>query len=179
MNRYLAVRVSWTRWRLLSTVGVLLCVIPLSSCRPANSGPSGEKPGEEKPEWSYHGDTGPAHWGDLDPAFSAAKDGKAQSPIDIVTADAEQAELPKLALMYQSSVELDVLHNGHSVQANVSDGAGSLVVGGETFKLQQFHFHAPSEHLVDGKEFALELHLVHAADDGTLAVVGVFIQEGA
>lgn len=25
----------------------------------------------------------------------------------------------------------------------------------------QFHFHSPSEHTIDGKEFELELHIVH------------------
>lgn len=25
----------------------------------------------------------------------------------------------------------------------------------------QFHFHSPSEHTIDGKEFKLELHIVH------------------
>jgi len=33
--------------------------------------------------WSYHGDTGPSHWGDLAPEFITCKQGKNQSPVDI------------------------------------------------------------------------------------------------
>jgi len=44
--------------------------------------------------------------------------------------------------------------------------------------MTQFHFHHPSEHLVDGKSFAMEAHFVHAAEDGGLAVVGVIMAAG-
>lgn len=135
--------------------------------------------GHQVGHWSYHGDTGPEHWGDLDPAYSAAKDGREQSPIDIKSESAEVSELPAVTLAYESSVNLTVFNNGHAVRADVPDGGGSLTIGEETFKLLQFHFHAPSEHLVDGKEYAGEMHLVHSAEDGTLAVVGVFIVKGA
>jgi carbonic anhydrase len=43
----------------------------------------------------------------------------------------------------------------------------------------QFHFHHPSEHLLSGKPFDLEGHLVHRASTGDLAVLGVFIKPGA
>jgi len=44
--------------------------------------------------------------------------------------------------------------------------------------LKQFHFHHPSEHTIDGKAYPLEMHFVHAAPDGDLAVVGVLFEEG-
>ena len=50
---------------------------------------------------------------------------------------------------------------------------------GRTFELKQFHFHAPSENTVNGKHFPLEGHLVHADQDGNLAVVAVMFNEGA
>lgn len=46
-----------------------------------------------------------------------------------------------------------------------------------TYTLKQFHFHHPSEHLVNGQRFAMEAHFVHEASDG-LAVVGVLISPG-
>ena len=33
--------------------------------------------------WSYDGDEGPSHWGDLSPDFAPCKNGHHQSPIDI------------------------------------------------------------------------------------------------
>ena len=184
MNRFQGISRIWQR-RVVS-FAVLLSLSCWLGCKeqdaepqpPPGSGVSGEaEPGHEAGHWSYHGETGPEHWGDLDPAYSAAKNGREQSPIDIKSESVEVSELPAVTLAYDSSVELVVFNNGHAIQADVPNG-GSLTIGGETFKLLQFHFHAPSEHLVDGKEYAGEMHLVHAAEDGTLAVVGVFIVPG-
>lgn len=49
------------------------------------------------------------------------------------------------------------------------------------FNLKQFHFHVPSEseHHIDGKSFAMEAHLVHNAEDGSLAVIAVLFDEEA
>ncbi len=38
---------------------------------------------------------------------------------------------------------------------------------------------APGEHTVDGKPYPMEMHLVHKSRGGSMAVVGVFIKEGA
>ena len=43
------------------------------------------------------------------------------------------------------------------------------------FNVLQFHVHAPSEHTVDGKNYDMELHMVHQSyDQQELAVLGVF-----
>ena len=73
---------------------------------------------------------------------------------------------------------LDVLNNGHTIQVNV-DGRDTLTLGENSFDLLQLHFHAPSEHTVDGHQYAMEMHLVHENAGTELAVVGVFIEEGA
>jgi carbonic anhydrase len=46
------------------------------------------------------------------------------------------------------------------------------------YKLEQFHFHTPSEHQFDGENFDMELHLVHKNKNGGLAVLGVIIKAG-
>jgi len=70
-----------------------------------------------------------------------------------------------------------IVNNGHTIQLNFAAG-NTLHVGERRYGLTQFHFHHPSEHLVDGKKFAMEAHFVHSAEDGGLAVVGVFIVPG-
>jgi carbonic anhydrase len=45
--------------------------------------------------------------------------------------------------------------------------------------LKQFHFHHPSEEHVNGKGYDMVAHLVHADDDGHLAVVAVLLKSGA
>jgi carbonic anhydrase len=54
----------------------------------------------------------------------------------------------------------------------------TLTIGGDMYRLVQFHFHAPSEHTVDGEQYAAEAHLVHESEDGELAVVALLIEPG-
>lgn len=43
----------------------------------------------------------------------------------------------------------------------------------------QFHFHTPSEHLVKGKHYPLEMHLVHKnIDNSSYLVIAVFFERG-
>lgn len=125
-------------------------------------------------EWGYKGDTGPDHWGDLDPGYILAKTGKHQSPIDITSTVA--SNLPGIEFEYHPS-KIDLVYNGHTVE-EIEDKHSAIDVDGRHFVLQQFHFHAPSEHTVDGKHFDMEMHLVHKSNDGTIAVVGVLIEAG-
>ncbi|MFM6965896.1 MAG: carbonic anhydrase family protein, partial [Rhodoluna sp.] len=41
------------------------------------------------------------------------------------------------------------------------------------------HFHAPSEHEINGMHYPVEVHFVNKTADGKLAVVGVFVKRGA
>jgi carbonic anhydrase len=63
-------------------------------------------------------------------------------------------------------------------EVDVAPGAGDVVVGGVTYHLQQFHFHTPSEHRVQGRQAPLEQHLVHRSDDGHLLVISVLLFPG-
>jgi carbonic anhydrase len=106
-----------------------------------------------------------------------------QSPLDIRSENVFYTQLPALNFSYGTTVTLDVVNTGSpsdeaTVRANVPAGAASVTLAGVTYKLLQFHFHTKAEHLIDGHQAAMELHLVHQADDGTLLVVGRFIEPG-
>ncbi|MGI9455124.1 MAG: carbonic anhydrase [Aeoliella sp.] len=133
-----------------------------------------EKQKPHAAEWGYSGKTGPSHWGELAPEYILAKDGKQQSPIDI--RDTLPRPLPRIDFHYRPS-RIHLIYNGHTIQEN-EDPGGFATVSDRKFELQQFHFHAPSEHTVGGKQFPMEMHLVHKSEDGTSGVVAVFIQEG-
>jgi len=132
-------------------------------------------------EFGYHDPIGPDDWCGLSTDYAACCGaGGQQSPVDIV-ADAVQFEkkLPPLRLKQAGVTTLDVVNNGHTVQANVPTGAGTLTLSGTQYNLLQFHFHTPSEHAVDGEHAALEMHMVHKTADGSqTAVLGVFILAG-
>jgi carbonic anhydrase len=129
----------------------------------------------EGSHWSYEGEGAPEHWGSLSTDFKACDLGLEQTPIDI--RGATGAELAGVAPSF-NPMPLKILNNGHTIQANCEPGSRT-VINGEPFDLLQFHFHHPSEHLLSGKAFDLELHFVHKSAAGRLAVLGVFIQPGA
>ena len=124
--------------------------------------------------WTYEGELGAEHWGELSPDYIQCKVGVNQSPIDIV--NSIEAELSPLTLEYKTNT-IDLINNGHTTQVNVERG-NYLRVEGEEFELVQFHVHAPSEHWIDGEQFYLEVHYVHQNTKGQLAVIGVLYAEG-
>ena len=126
--------------------------------------------------WSYEGEAGPEHWGDLDPDYATCSRGARQSPIDVAQPAGEDLADPAFA--YEPISPLRIVNNGHTVQVNVPAGQ-SVMLDGTSYELKQFHFHAPSEHTIAGEAQAMELHLVHVAADGTIAVVGLLLREGA
>lgn len=135
-------------------------------------------------EWGYSGDTGPEHWGSLDESFLLCSDGQTQSPIDIDTSSAVvDAELPQIELDY-AATEILLLNNGHTIEMEYETGS-FMRFNERLYELLQFHFHAPSEHTIDGESFAMELHLVHLCgrclfnnEFGAITVLGVMIKAG-
>ena len=149
----------------IKTLGVVIALAGLFSIAEASEG--------HTKHWGYLGEGSPAHWGDISSDFKMCKEGKQQSPINIVpTTD---AELAPLDLNYTAGAK-SIVNNGHSIQVNMQDG-NTLKLDGKVYKLKQFHFHVPSENNIKGDKFPLEAHFVHVADDGKIAVIGVMFVE--
>lgn len=125
-------------------------------------------------QWSYEGDTGPAKWGKINPAWAKCDAGNRQSPIDI--RDGIRVDLEPIEFAYSAS-SFNVVNNGHTVQVNVAPG-NRFTLTGRTYELQQFHFHRPSEEKVDGRGFEMVAHLEHKDEEGRLAVIAVLIENG-
>jgi carbonic anhydrase len=172
-----------TPWRMPLFVYAIIGV-SIVSC-------SGEKVGSEVHDnehaahWGYEADNGPDAWGSMSSEWALCTEGREQSPIDL--ADTTELDLGRVEIDTPSGEEVEVLNqegvigaldNGHTIQINSKTGE-TMTIGDKTYALVQFHFHAPSEHTVDGEHYPMEMHLVHQAEDGALAVAGVFIQEGA
>ena len=126
------------------------------------------------PHWGYEGHEGPQYWGELAAEYKMCGIGQEQSPINLTVTN--KGTDKNLALAYNTSA-LDEVNNGHTIKFNYASGS-YLSVGGKKFELLQFHFHAPSEHMIDGSHRPIEFHLVHKSEDGQLAVIGVMVVEG-
>ncbi|KAI8735912.1 carbonic anhydrase 2, partial [Biomphalaria glabrata] len=122
--------------------------------------------------WNYNRSSlgGPDKWSVEYPDCG----GVMQSPISISTEDALYD--PKLSYFnltnynMTSGVNMTLVNKGGHTAEVLYSGSDVLLSGGnlpDTYKLVQFHFHwggkdsNGSEHLIDGKYFPMELHLVH------------------
>jgi carbonic anhydrase len=137
-----------------------------------------------KTHWGYDQENGSADWAKLSPDYALCGEGRQQSPVDLrQPVPAEQPEVvrdykPVSLRIRRHEHVVDIIDNGHTIQVNDDQGS-TLRIGETLYELKQYHFHAPSEHSVDGRHFPMEMHLVHQSAKGELAVLGVFIAEGA
>lgn len=121
----------------------------------------------------------------IDPIFHyTAFDGKAVSAETIYDKNNPENPLHNGTDYHEYNFKINV--NGNKLYPDV-DHAGSptinnenvyITINGEKYFLIQYHFHWTSEHALNGKKFDMEVHLVHRALDGHVAVVGVFIDKG-
>lgn len=119
--------------------------------------------------WTYHGTNGPDAWGGL------AATGTQQSPIDIASGTVGEGTTGSITF-YTTPGRATATNNGHTINWTLPS-TNTFTVGDQTYTFKQFHFHAPSEHTIDGQPAAMELHFVHQADTGELAVVGVLVEQ--
>lgn len=166
---------------------VFFCAIAamaVTSCSTTKSA-SNDHGHSQNIHWGYETEDGPERWSSMDSEWLLCAEGLEQSPVDL--ANATLLSLVEINVHTPSGNEVEVLNqkgvikaldNGHTIQINAKSGE-MITVGDRTYELVQFHFHAPSEHTIKGEHFPMEMHFVHKAKDGALAVVGVFIVEGA
>jgi len=144
---------------------------------------------EKHAHWSHDkkGAEGPAHWGAHSPGEIAVK-GIRQSPINILSKSAITSPGLNAIGFHYGNTKFTIQNNGHTIQVDCPEMSNTISVGDHNYGLLQFHFHARSEHLIDGKPYPMELHFVHILSGSTggptdksaakLAVVGVMIEEG-
>jgi carbonic anhydrase len=112
-----------------------------------------------------------------------------QSPIDFREGDITFVNrLPRVRFAYPQAVGVTLVNTGSpdefaTVRAEPPAGAAHITLSGVRWDLEQFHWHTPSEHEIEGRDTPLEMHFVHVPADpeGSAApflVLAVFIEEG-
>ncbi|XP_058005247.1 alpha carbonic anhydrase 7-like [Hevea brasiliensis] len=138
-----------------------------------------QEAGHEK-EFDYqkNSEKGPARWGELDPNWSTCSNGTMQSPINILKRSVKiVSHLGRLDRDYKPS-NATLKNRGHDMMLEWESGAGNVEINGTEYVLQQCHWHSPSEHTINGRRYALEMHMVHKSQDGKVAVVGIIYKVG-
>lgn len=127
--------------------------------------------------WSHHkGEEGPENWQNLCTGFSDCA-GKVQSPINIETKDVSNKNNLVAPIFSYGTSKVAIVNNSHTVQFNIF-GENNVNLNGKDYKLLQFHYHAKSEHTINGKHYPIEVHFVHKHSDSDFAVLGIMFKEG-
>lgn len=129
-------------------------------------------------QFTYSGATGPDKWASLNPKFSLCATGKSQSPINIVEDQVVVNKNLKPLLRAYHPVNGTLTDVRFTVVVEYPEDSGWMIVDGKKYALKQMHWHSPSEHWINGKRFAAELHLVHVSEDGKVAVIGYLFKYG-
>ncbi len=130
----------------------------------------------KSPQWDYAAD-GPDGWAELSDDFVLCGTGRRQSPVDIA-GYVRHHGLPSLEFAYGGS-SAAIRNDGDRKGYVLEFEPGNILRAGQgDFRLETAHWHSPSEHLVDGVAYPVELHLVHRDDDGNRAVVAVLYEMG-
>jgi carbonic anhydrase len=137
---------------------------------------------EKKIEFGYVGALGPDFWHLLSEESAICQTGKNQSPIDITDNDLKTPAEPP-APKFNDAVNVESINTGNTVEIfSGKEGTplpAEITVDGEKYELQQFHFHTPSEHRINGKHHDIEQHLVFQSKSGKISVVSVLYDVSA
>ncbi len=104
-----------------------------------------------------------------------------QSPINIIST-ANEGGKHNITLYFKDDVN-KIENLGHTIQLDFAEGS-TIIQDDTTFAFKQCHFHTPSEHLIDGMTFPMEMHIVNLMpnDDKNATpqylVIGVLFKEG-
>lgn len=137
-------------------------------------GHSSSEHASDAPHWSYSGEKGQEHWGELSEEYATCENGREQSPIDIKAPTQARFSPPVLNYNATGGTAMD---NGHTLKVSFELGS-SIQLDGLLYRLVELHFHATSEHTLEGTKYPAELHFVHKTFDGHVAVIGVLLERG-
>ncbi|KAL8489472.1 hypothetical protein ACS0TY_025388 [Phlomoides rotata] len=118
---------------------------------------------------------GPHNWTNLNPNWTRCGTGRKQSPINIANLIISSRE--DLIREY-TPAPAQIKNRGHDIEVVWIGDAGGIVINGTEFKLEQCHWHLPSEHTVHWRRFNMELHIVHYSAERDIAVVGILYELG-
>ena len=104
-----------------------------------------------------------------------------QSPININTTDSSSTHAHKITFYFNDKIN-KIENLGHTVQLDFQEGS-TITYDDTIFTFKQCHFHTPSEHLIDGVTFPMEMHIVNVLasapkDKPQYLVIGILFKEG-
>jgi len=124
------------------------------------------------PAFDYGNVRGPLNWHNLDPAYYLCGNGTHQAPT-IISSNSTPT-VPPGSVKVKIPISTVIFENlGTTVEVPMN---GTFTALNTTYALKQFHFHSPSEHRIDGLQYALEMHFVFQTPSNATAVLAFFFE---
>lgn len=98
-------------------------------------------------------------------ALPSFDDRLTQSPVNIITDSTEKDTHHSITFKFNTGITA-VENLGHTIQVDFKAGSTTLADDRVYFS-KQFHFHTPSEHLIDGITYPMEMHIVNILKDSS------------
>lgn len=101
----------------------------------------------------------------MDPSYALCGDGTSQSPVEIRDFgtpgdNTDTYDIGEISTFSGDTTIAQEQNNGHNV---VVYGTGYIMGGplpfGDQYPLEQFHWHTPSEHTLNGVRYPMEMHM--------------------
>ena len=126
---------------------------------------------DEDVDYTQQGDNWPGLWAD----------GKSQSPIDIEIDRLADLQTAYLEYSYPDINNTNITHKHDKLDTNYTDGYVKYEIDNKmsTWDTIQFHFHAPSEHTVNSKQYGAEMHFrTHiSSNESQILTFAIFLEE--
>lgn len=160
------------------SISLLLSGLILSAGMPAQAAPETVMvsevtamalEGKWPADWSYQGENGPDHWGELHPSYSKCARGRVQSPVDLGKATMRSRRSTVRVAFHP--IRYEIFNDGRGIRAVPLEPQHPIRIDRHDYTLKHIVFRAPSEHTFKGRHYPLEAQLVYEADDGALAVL--------
>jgi len=160
------------------SISLLLSGLILSAGMPAQAAPETVMvpevtamalEGKWPADWSYQGENGPAHWGELHPSYSKCARGRVQSPVDLGKATTRSRRSTVRVAFHP--IRYEIFNDGRGIRAVPLEAQHPIRIDRHDYTLKHIVFRAPSEHTFQGRHYPLEAQLVYEADDGAVATI--------
>lgn len=92
-------------------------------------------------------------------AFPGLGHGLIQSPVNILT-DNPAVGRHTIHTDFRHTRAASIVNTGHTVELDFEPGS-AIAFDDKNYELKQCHFHTPSEHLIDGVTYPMEMHCVN------------------
>lgn len=166
----------------ISKIIAMLFILALSACITSEKKATQEQEvsSTKNLKWDYIGESGPRYWSQLESGSEC--DGLHQSPINIVGIESTPGtNLDRINIMdfEEETTITSITNNGHTIQYNFNGELNKVQFENHEYQMKQFHFHAPSEHTINGVRYPLEIHLVHHSEEtNSYIVFALLVEQG-